>query len=280
MTSGHAYNHTMWDHFPTQQALASILLSQRSITQLCKIYEDVLHDEGCMADAVQDPGSNIYVKTYSVVTLLPWIRTPSFESSFSILFHYFKILSSKKAQDIGPYIWRSPESDFIHFMQVATFIMENWCIYTIWRYAPYRMGTGKDEFHSDTTEEGFIAIQCNNRFWGGVWSDMTIEQILARTKNGFWWAYMRVQKYREHLMGGCQFAYHCVPQLRSPMAARPILLRSIVRYITTKAWNQPNRQIWGIKHIRCFMDIIMAISFHCLLVSLMTPQLFVTMQRK
>ena len=147
-------------------------------------------------------------------------------------------------------------------------------------HAPYRMGTGKDEFHSDTTEEGFIAIQCNNRFWGGVWSDMTIEQILARTKNGFWWAYMRVQKCREHLMGGCQFAYHCVPQLRSPMAARLILLRSIVRHITTKAWNQPNRQIWGIKHIRCFMDIIMAISFHCLLVSLMTPQLFVTMQRK
>ena len=46
MTSGHAYNHTLQGHFLTQQALASILLSQRSITQLCKIYEDVQHGEG------------------------------------------------------------------------------------------------------------------------------------------------------------------------------------------------------------------------------------------
>ena len=43
-------NHTLQAH------LASILLSQSSITQLCEIYEDGLHGERCMADAVQDPG--------------------------------------------------------------------------------------------------------------------------------------------------------------------------------------------------------------------------------
>ena len=52
----HAYNHALWAHFLTQQALASILLSQSSITQLCKIYEDGLHDEKCMTDVVQDLG--------------------------------------------------------------------------------------------------------------------------------------------------------------------------------------------------------------------------------
>ena len=41
----------------------------------------------CMTDAVEDPGSTIYAKTCSVVTLLPWIWTPSFWFSFSILFH-------------------------------------------------------------------------------------------------------------------------------------------------------------------------------------------------
>ena len=50
MMSGHAYNHTLQAH------LASILLSQNSITQLCEIYEYGLHGERCMADAVQNPG--------------------------------------------------------------------------------------------------------------------------------------------------------------------------------------------------------------------------------
>ena len=50
MISGHAYNHTLQAH------LASILLSQSSITQLCEIYEDGLNGERCVADAVQDPG--------------------------------------------------------------------------------------------------------------------------------------------------------------------------------------------------------------------------------
>ena len=50
MMSGHAYNHTLQAH------LASILLSQNSITQLSEIYEDGLHGEICMADAVQAPG--------------------------------------------------------------------------------------------------------------------------------------------------------------------------------------------------------------------------------
>ena len=53
MMSGHAYNHTLQTHFLTQRALSSILLSQSSIAQLYKIYEDGLHGERCMADVVQ-----------------------------------------------------------------------------------------------------------------------------------------------------------------------------------------------------------------------------------
>ena len=56
MMSGHAYKHTLRAHFPTQQASTSILLSQSSVTQICKIYEDGQHGERCMANAVQEPG--------------------------------------------------------------------------------------------------------------------------------------------------------------------------------------------------------------------------------
>ena len=56
MMSGHAYDPTLQAHSQTQQALAASILSQSSITQFCKIYEDGLYGEICMADAVQDPG--------------------------------------------------------------------------------------------------------------------------------------------------------------------------------------------------------------------------------
>ena len=79
-------------------------------------------------------------------------------------------------QEAGSYIWRSPERDCIYIMQVATFIMQYWCIYTIWSCAPCRIDIGKDEFHS-YTEEGFFIIRCSNRLWGGAWSDMTTEQV-------------------------------------------------------------------------------------------------------
>ena len=61
MISGHAYNCALWVHFLTQEALASIfvkssdVLDETEVAQLCKLYEDVLHGEHCVADAVEDP---------------------------------------------------------------------------------------------------------------------------------------------------------------------------------------------------------------------------------
>ena len=54
------------------------------------------------------------------------------------------------------------------------------------------------------------------------------------------------------------------------MAARLSLLSSIVRHVTTKTWDQPNRQIWvsscGTSTlIYCCIGTIIAILIHCLL---------------
>ena len=191
--------------------------------------------------------------------MLPWIWKPSFGSTFSILSHWFDISSSQNTQEAGPYIWRSPERDCIHFMQVATFIMQNWCIYTIWSCPPRKIDIGKDEFHS-YTEEGIFTIRCSDRLWGGVWSDMATEQVSGRIT----WE-CRITE--NTLAKWCvSFCIHRVSQMRSPMAARLSLLSSIVRHVT---WDQPNKQIWGSscgasKLIYCSMGIIMAISFHCL----------------
>ena len=54
--------------------------------------------------------------------------------------------------------------DYVYFMQVASFIMQNWWISAIWRCAPCRMNMGMDEFHS-YREEGFFTIRCWDRFW-------------------------------------------------------------------------------------------------------------------
>ena len=120
--------------------------------------------------------------------------------------------------------------------------------------------------------------------WRLVWYDPRTG--IDMHKNGFWWAHMKLLNYREHSGKGCvcQFIYHLVTQLMSPMTARLSLLSSIVGHVTTKAWDQPSKQIWGsscraLKLIYCFMGIIMAISFHCLLVFLVIPHWIVTMQR-
>ena len=120
-----------------------------------------MHGRCCTGPRSGYPGSTIYAKT-CLVTLLPRIWKPSFGSTFSILSHWFNISSSQSTQEAGPYIWRSPERDCIYFMQVATFIMQNWCIYSIWSCAPCRINIGKGEFHS-YTEEGFFTIRCSDR---------------------------------------------------------------------------------------------------------------------
>ena len=142
-----------------------------------------MHDRCCTGPRSGYLGSTIYAKT-CLVTLLPWIWKPSFGNSFSIFSPtgstFFIQLECTRGWSLHLEI-TPPERNIIDFMQVATFIMQNWCIYTIWRCAPCRMDMGKDEFHS-CTREGFFTIRCSNRFWGGVWSDMTTEQVLTHTK--------------------------------------------------------------------------------------------------
>ena len=132
---------------------------------VCEIYEDDLHGEKMHGRCCTGPRSGY--------------PGSSFVSTFSIFSHWFNISSSQNTQEAGPYIWRSPERDCIYFMQVATFIMQNWCIYTIWSCAPCRIDIGKDEFHS-YTEEGFFTIRCSDKLWGGVWSDIGTEQVSGR----------------------------------------------------------------------------------------------------
>ena len=81
-----------------------------------------MHGRCCTGPRIGYPGSTIYAKT-CLVTLLPRIWKPSFESTFSILSHWFNISSNQNTQEADPYIWRSPERDCIYFMQMATFIM-------------------------------------------------------------------------------------------------------------------------------------------------------------
>ena len=89
-------------------------------------------------------------------------------------------------------------------MQVDAFIMQNWCIYTIWRCAPCWMDMGKDEFHS-YTEEGFFLYPMQRQVlgWCLVWHDQRTG--IDMHKNGFWWAHMRegAELQRTLWLSGC-----------------------------------------------------------------------------
>ena len=185
--SGHAYNRALRAYFLTQQALASILfkssdvLDETEVAQLCKLYEDVLHGEHCVADAVEDPAvvsldqrmkdmlgkiatldktAQLWVQYFSIVTLVRnFIQSertgdwPLHLDTVRKMLPFFHVLGH------------------LHYAKSAHLYHQEMCsLHDV---------MDKNEFQA-YTEKGFFTIRRRDRFWSGVWSDMTIEQVLMR----------------------------------------------------------------------------------------------------
>ena len=168
MMSGHAYNHTLQAH------LASILLSQSSITQLCEIYEDGLHGERCMADAVQDP---------RVVTLdQPFIQ---------------KVLGEYESPALDPLSLYFPTGSTFHPARIHRRLIptsgdhqkETAFISCKWRHSICKSVHLKLCTLQDRHRQGWIPFLHRGRLLyhpmqrhalGCVWSDMTTEQVSGR----------------------------------------------------------------------------------------------------
>ena len=187
------HNQTLWAHFWTQQALASILLSQGSITQLHKIFEDGLHDERCMADVVQDPEvvTTIYAKRAC------YHCYPGYESSaLRPVFLYFPISSTfhPVIPTSGDHITRKRlhlfhASGRIHYVKLVHLYHLKMCTL------------------QDGHGQGWIPFLYRGRLlhhpmqrqvlgWCLVWHDHRTG--IGMHTNGFWWAHIRLLNYREH----------------------------------------------------------------------------------
>ena len=123
------------------------------------------------------------------------------------------------------------------------------------------------------------------RSWGGVCSGHRTGTDMAKTvSGGLKWGCGITDNTLAKLVSALPF---CIPpstQL-SLMATKLNLLVSMVRHLTTKTWDQCNKQICGSSSrgsilIYHFMSIRVAISFHCLLTLLATLQWIATMHIK
>ena len=236
-----------------------------------------MHDICCTEPRSCYPWSTIYAKM-CLVTLLPWIWKPSFGSSFSSLSHWFNISSSQNAQKASPYTWRSQKRDCINYMQLTTFIIQNWFIYPIRRCAHCMMNMGKDEFHS-YTEEGFFIIQCSDKFWGGDCTEHRHAQkrFLVVSHEG-------AELQRTLWLSGCLSL--CIPPcapIEEPNGSRAEFSEQFCEARHHKDSTPAQQADLGSssrapKLIYCFMGIMVAISFHCFLTLRATPQLIATMQ--
>ena len=190
MISGHTCNRALWAHFLTQQALASILfkssdvLDGTEVAHLCKLYEDVLHGEHCIADAVEDP---------AVVTLDQ--RMKDMLGNIATLDKkWFEISSGRSEQVTGPCIWTPLERCCHSSMHRATFIMQNQHICTTRRCAACMMSwtwmnsrlTQRKASSPSGAATGSGAV--SGLIWPGV----------DACNEGFWRAHTRARNNREH----------------------------------------------------------------------------------
>ena len=204
MISGHAYNRALRAHFLTQQVLASILfkssdvLDETEVAQLCKLYEDVLHGEHCIADAVEDPA--VVSLDQRMKDMLGKIAT--LDKTAQLWVQYFSTVTM-----VWNFIWSERTGDWpLHLDTIRKMLP----FFHAWGHLHYAKSAhlyhremcslhdvmDMNEFQA-YTEKGFFTIRCSDRFWSSVWSDMTIEQVLKRNE-GFWRAHTRARNNREH----------------------------------------------------------------------------------
>ena len=209
---------------------------------------------------------------------------PSFGSNFSSLSNWFSISSSKNAQETGPLHLETTKKSLHIFHSTVTFIMQNQRIHSIRICASYRVDMGKDEFNSNTAK-GIFTIRGSYRFWCGVCSGHRAGIDMPNTvSGGLKWGCGITDNILAKLVCALPF---CIPpstQL-SLMVTMLNLLVSMVRHLTTKTWDQCNKQICGSSSrgsmlIYHFMSIMVAISLHSLLALLVTLQWIATMHRK
>ena len=187
MLSGHAFNRALRAHFLTQQALAAILfkdsaiLNENEATHLRETYEDVLRGESSIKDAVQDPMVDIL--TQRITALLD--NTATRDRTAKLWVQYFhtvtlvrQFIRSERTGDwylhletIRKMLPLFHASGHLHYAKAAHLYHQEMCsLHDI---------MDKEEFQA-YTQKGYFTIRRSDRFWAGVWSDMTIEQVLMR----------------------------------------------------------------------------------------------------
>ena len=237
--------------------------------QLCKLYEDVLHGDHCIADAVEDPA--VVSLDQHMKDMLGKIAT--LDKTAQLWVQYFSTVTmvrnfirSERTGDwplhldtITKMLPFFHASGHLHYAKSAHLYHQEMCslhdVMDMNLFQAY-------------TEKGLFTIRRSDKFWSGVWSDMIIEQVL-----------MRAMKVSGGLTRGrgitlwlsgyvlCHCVYHCALQVKSSLAAILSPLSSILRHLITKTWDQHNRlvtrQIWsssssGLKRIYHFPGIMVA----------------------
>ena len=138
MISGHAYNCILQAHFLTHQALASILLSQSSVLQLCKIYKNGLsvwwkmHARCYTGPSNGYIGSAIYAKPCSV-TLPPSLGTSFLHYHTDSTLHSVRMHLETTRMRLHLFY----ATGYIHYEKSVDLYDQKMC----------RMDMGRDKFH-------------------------------------------------------------------------------------------------------------------------------------
>ena len=183
MLSGHAYARSIRAHFLTQEAIASHLLDLENVDKgiLKEKYSEIINNELLIKDAISDDEIFDFINLFQAKLL----ELNEKSRTAKLWIQYFQMVDLVKL--------------FVRAERTGNW---NLHIYTIKQMMPYFHAAGHfpyaksahlyvqlmsdldSKLSPDDFEKfcklGYFTIRRSDRFWSGIWSDMTIEQILMR----------------------------------------------------------------------------------------------------
>ncbi|KAJ8870732.1 hypothetical protein PR048_027031 [Dryococelus australis] len=159
MISGHAFSRAVRAQLLTSQALLTMILGMENLfgvyqEELHKLFLEVSTDEKMIPDAVESPVLGRFIRAE---------RSGDWE------------LHLQCVRSMLPYLHAAGH---IHYAKSAHLYVQQM------KELPSRMPPHE---YNKFTSEGFFTVQRKNEIWGGVWTDLSIEQDLKRalkTKGG------------------------------------------------------------------------------------------------
>lgn len=182
--TGHAFSRAVRGHFLIQASLATLIFAKIELTDDEKnVLNEILQKVG--EENFTDTLNNPFIKSMREKFLTAIENVESFGPTSKLWIQYFKLISLFQR-----YIDAERSGNFDLHLQTVKLMIPFFFASGHYLYAKAALLYVQSMFdlkekmdiveYDKFCNKGFCTMRRSNRFWSGIWSDMTIEQVLMR----------------------------------------------------------------------------------------------------